>query len=376
MSRPRVLCVDDEPNVLEGLQRNLRKKFDVVTATNGEAALALLDAGDAFEVVVSDMRMPTMNGAVLLSRFRERAPDTVRLLLTGYAEVDAAIAAVNEGQLFRFLTKPCAPDVLIPAIEAASAQHRLVTAERVLLEQTLVGSIRAMTEALSLSRPEVFVGQARQHERARKLAEHMKVADAWHVEVSSMLASVGYVVLPADVVAKIHAGAPLDPAERDMAKRLPQIAERVLAHIPRLEIVRAVLRHHSPDPASTADDGSDPPLGAVILNVLRDLAVAEARTGDTARAIQEVKARTDRYPPALLEAMEVVCEPSLQELRRLRVVELRAGMVFAADVKATTGLLLVGRGQRATEALLERLRNFAHRVGIVEPVLCEMEIER
>jgi len=74
--------------------------------------------------------------------------------------------------------------------------------------------------------------------------------------------------------------------------------------------------------------------------------------------------------------MEAVCEPSLQELRRLRVTELRPGMVFAADVKATTGLLLVGRGQRATEALLERLRNFAMRVGIVEPVLCEMDAER
>jgi hypothetical protein len=318
--------------------------------------------------------MPTMNGAVLLSRLRERAPDTVRLLLTGYAEVDAAIAAVNEGQLFRFLTKPCPPEVLIPAIEAAVAQHRLVTAERVLLEQTLVGSIRAMTEALAMVKPEVFVGQARQHERARKLAEHLKVPDAWHVEVSSMLASVGYVVLPPDVVAKVHAGVALDPAERDMVKRVPQVAERVLAHIPRLEVVGNVLKHHAPDGASNTD--AAPPIGASILNVLRDLAVAEARTGDTTAAVKELKGRTDRYAPALLDAMEAVCEPSLQELRRLRVTELRAGMIFAADVKATTGLLLVGRGQRATETLLERLRNFATRVGIVEPVLCEMDAER
>ncbi len=373
MNRPRILCVDDEPNVLEGLQRNLRKKFEVTTATSGDAALALVEAGSLFEVVVSDMRMPAMNGAVLLSRFRERAPDTVRLLLTGYAEVDAAIAAVNQGQLFRFLTKPCPPEVLIPAIEAAVAQYRLVTAERVLLEQTLVGSIRAMTEALALSRPEVFVGQARQHERARRLAEHLKIPDAWHVEVSSMLASVGYVVLPPDVVAKVHAGVLLDPSERDMVKRVPQIAERVLAHIPRLEAVGNVLKHHAPDGLPSAD--ANPPIGATILNVLRDLAVAEARTGDTTAAVKEVKARTDRYAPSVLEAMEAVCEPSLQELRRLRVTELRAGMIFAADVKATTGLLLVGRGQRATEALLERLRNFAMRVGIVEPLLCEMDAE-
>lgn len=372
MSRPRILCVDDEPNVLEGLSRNLRRKFDVATCTSGEQALAKLDGGEVFEVIVSDMRMPAMNGATLLSRFRERAPDTVRLLLTGYSEVDAAMAAVNEGQIFRFLMKPCPPEVLIPSIDAAATQHRLITAERVLLEQTLVGSMRALTEALALARPEAFIGQARQQERARKIAERMKLADSWHVEVASMLASVGYVVLPGEVVAKMHAGVALDSSEHDMVKRLPDVTERVLSHIPRLENVRAVLKYYAVDPDAKTPEGAPPP-GAAILSVLRELAAAETRTGDTTKAIAEVKKLTDRFDSALLEAMEAVCEPSARELRRLRVTELRPGMVFAADVKAHSGLLLVARGQRATDTLLERLRNFAFRIGIVEPVFCEMD---
>jgi CheY-like chemotaxis protein len=372
MTRARVLCVDDEPNVLDGLQRTLRKKFDVATSSGGEPALARLAAGESFEVVVSDMRMPSMNGAVLLSRFREKAPDTVRLLLTGYAEIEAAIAAVNQGGVFRFLTKPCPPEILIPAIEEAVRQHRLVTAERVLLEQTLVGSMRALTEALALARPEAFMGQARQHERARKIAEHLHVPDAWHVEVASMLGSVGYVVLPGDVVAKVHAGSSLDASEREMVKRLPEVAERVLAHIPRLDNVKEVLKHQLFDVPKEAFE-ADPPIGALILAALRELAAAEARLGDYSLAMAQVTARTDQYDTTLLDAMAAVCEPRAPATRPMRVVELRAGMVFASDVKAQTGLLLVARGQRATEPLLERLRNFAFRIGIVEPVLCELE---
>jgi response regulator RpfG family c-di-GMP phosphodiesterase len=370
MALPRVLCVDDEPQILEGLGRVLRKKVELSTSAGPEAALARLDAGETFEVVVSDMRMPGMNGAALLARFHQRAPDTTRLLLTGYAELDAAVAAVNEGHVFRFLTKPCPPDVLIPALEAAVAQHRLVTAERVLLEQTLVGSVRALIEALALARPEAFRDLTRRHERARAIAEHLKIPDAWHVEVASMIACVGYVVLPAEVVAKLHAGAPLDAAEREMVDRLPEVSERVLSHIPRLELVRAVLEH---DGRSRGSKGKDIPIGAAILGAVRDLAAAEAREGDTLRALAHVKAHGEGHDPAVIAAMLEVCQPAEPELRSLTLGELRTGMLLAADVKARSGLLLVARGQRVTTPLLERLRNFGVRVGIVEPIVCEVE---
>jgi DNA-binding NtrC family response regulator len=114
------------------------------TATSGKAGLERLSSDGPFAVVVSDMRMPEMNGAAFLAQVRERAPDTVRVLLTGQADLDSAIAAVNEGQIFRFLTKPCAPEMLISSLRAAEEQHRLITAERVLLEQTLHGAVKAL----------------------------------------------------------------------------------------------------------------------------------------------------------------------------------------------------------------------------------------
>jgi response regulator RpfG family c-di-GMP phosphodiesterase len=373
LALPRILCVDDEPQIVEGLTRVLRKKFEVVTASGGEAALARLDRGESFEVIVSDMRMPGMNGATLLAKFNERAPNVTRVLLTGHAEIDAAIAAVNEGHVFRFLTKPCPPEVLIPALEAAVAQYRLITAERVLLEETLLGSVRALTEALDLSRPEALRGTFRRHERARAIALHLKVPDAWHVEVASMISCVGYVILPSEIVTKLQAGAPLDLGEREMAARLPGVAERVLSHIPRLEKVQEVLKHFGPaDPPPKDRRANEVPIGSKILGIVRDLSAAEAREGDTLRALAALKANAASYDPAVLAAVLEVCEPRPPEVRSIGLKDLATGMVLASDVVARSGLLLVARGQRVSLPLLERLRNFNVRIGVVEPILCEV----
>lgn len=122
-----MLCVDDEPHVLEGLRDSLRRSFDVHVAQCGTDALALLEQDpDGYAVVISDMRMPGMSGAAFLSQARRVAPNAVRLLLTGHADFDAAIVAVNDGQLFRFLTKPCSREELLRACAAALGQHRLL----------------------------------------------------------------------------------------------------------------------------------------------------------------------------------------------------------------------------------------------------------
>lgn len=85
--KPRVLCVDDEPQVLQGVGRVLRRDFEVLTATSGAAGLAVLDEAGPISVVVSDMRMPEMDGAAFLSQVRDRWPDTTRILLTGQADI-------------------------------------------------------------------------------------------------------------------------------------------------------------------------------------------------------------------------------------------------------------------------------------------------
>src|SRR3981081_3786565 len=115
---PRVLCVDDEPRIVDGLALHLSRDYHVTTANGAQSALQVLKDHGAPAVVVSDMRMPGMDGATCLKHVKRLHPETTRILLTGDPGRDVAIAAVNEGQIFRYLTKPCPPDQLRAAIEA------------------------------------------------------------------------------------------------------------------------------------------------------------------------------------------------------------------------------------------------------------------
>lgn len=117
--------MDDEPQLLDGVVINLKRKFDTRTALSGEKGLRLLESDGPFEVVVSDMRMPEMDGVAFLKEVRRRAPDSIRILLTGYSDTESAIAAVNEGGIFRYLKKPCPPAMLKATIDEAVAEYRL-----------------------------------------------------------------------------------------------------------------------------------------------------------------------------------------------------------------------------------------------------------
>src|SRR5262245_28844758 len=130
-AKPVILCVDDERNVVESMELNLRRQYQVKTALSGTQGLEILRSEKEVAVILSDMRMPEMDGAAFLAKARETSPDAVRILLTGFADVEAAVRAVNDGQIFRFLTKPCAPENLLTALAAGIEQHRLITAERV-----------------------------------------------------------------------------------------------------------------------------------------------------------------------------------------------------------------------------------------------------
>jgi response regulator RpfG family c-di-GMP phosphodiesterase len=373
---PRILCVDDEPNVLEGLTLTLRKRFRVVTASGGERALEVLGKDKDFPVVVSDMRMPGMDGAKFLARVRVVAPDSVRLLLTGQSEFQAAIAAVNEGQIFRFLTKPCPPDTLISNLDSALAQHRLITAERELLEKTLRGSVAALADVLALVQPAAF-GQAT---RVKRLAEAtggvMNLRPSWPLEMAALLFSVGYVLLPQKTAEKLVQGIALDGPEKAMADKAPGLARQLLGKIPRLEPVTEILEFYLRRfdgqglPPTDQVRGDAIPLGARILKVAVDYDQLDRADRERATILKVLRGRPGLYDPAALDALEASFTTRKRgEVVAIPLKELAAGMVLADDVTATTGMLLVARGHEITAGTLERMRNFAGSVGVREPIL-------
>jgi FixJ family two-component response regulator len=131
----QILFVDDDSSVLDGYQRLLQRQFRMFTALGGQEGLATIERIGPFAVVISDMRMPGMTGAEFLGQVRLRAPDSVRMLLTGYADVNAAIEAVNKGNIFRYLTKPCGRDSLVEAIQLGIAQYHATVANQALVRR-------------------------------------------------------------------------------------------------------------------------------------------------------------------------------------------------------------------------------------------------
>jgi response regulator RpfG family c-di-GMP phosphodiesterase len=371
---PSILCVDDEPRVVDGLAVQLRRDYQVLTAHSGQGALRMLkEQGAAPTVIVSDMRMPGMDGAALLKQVRHLYPEITRILLTGEAGRDAAVAAVNEGQIFRFLTKPCSTDVLRAAIEAGVMQHRLVSAERVLLQETLVGCIKALVDILAITNPVAFGRATRVKQLAVELADAMEIKGFWQLEAAAMLSQIGYISLPVELVEKVYYGKRLDPEERTLVDAAPQVAQKLLGRIPRLEpvleILAAIQRSENPLPEGLIKQGA----GILSVVIDYDAFIVQGHTSDG--AIQKLRAKQSRYDLKIVNFLESLTGGSVgaQETCEIAVGNIKPGMVFIDDLYTHVGTLLVPKGFEVTEAFMERAQNFGpgilqEKVRVMAPV--------
>lgn len=120
----QILVVDDEENVLDGIERLLHGEFNISKAQDADQGLKLIQQCGPYAIVISDNRMPGVNGARFLARVHKLAPETVTMLLTGYRDFDTAMVAVNEGHIFRYLKKPCKKEDLVKAINSGLTQYR------------------------------------------------------------------------------------------------------------------------------------------------------------------------------------------------------------------------------------------------------------
>lgn len=360
-SRAHILCVDDEARVVEGLFLHLRRDFNVHTALSGEDGLRILKEVSGMAVVISDMRMPGMDGATFLKRVMRSYPEVTRILLTGEPGRDAAVMAVNEGQIFRFLTKPCAPDKLKAAVEAGVMQHRLVCAERVLLQETLVGCIQALIDVLAITNPVAF-GRARRINRlAMQFAGSLGCEGYWQLEAAAMLSQIGYLSLPVELVEKLYYGERLTQDEQVLASGVPQVANKLLDHIPRLEPVLQILAAitYSDQQLRHLGEGTIG-LGASILSMVLDYdtLVSQGHASDV--AIQTLRSKAARYGDGLLEKFATLlgAASGMNEQRQMPLKMVQPGMIILQDLRTSMGTLLVPRGFEVSEPFLQRLSNF------------------
>ena len=364
MSRPelpRVLCVDDEARVVEGLVLHLRRDYQVFTANSGQEGLALLKQKGGAAVVISDMRMPQMDGATFLQHVHQFYPDATRILLTGEPGRDAAISAVNKAQIFRFLTKPCPPDALKAAVEAGLIQHRLLNAERTILKETLNGCIKALVDVLALTNPVAFGRASRVKRQAMEFAAKLDCKDFWQLEAAAMLSQIGYLSLPTELVEKLYYGETLTPEEKILASGAPDVVNSLLENVPRLEPVIQILMalNWTDEQVAKLGEGTIG-TGARILGLVLEYDTLVTQGQTTNVAVQTLRGRVARFGEAMLEkfSVHVGAGSSTKELREMPLRVVQPGMIIMQDVRTHMGTLLVARGFEVTSVFLERARNF------------------
>lgn len=359
-ARTKVLCVDDEPMVLEGLTLHLGRRYEVFTATSGELGLATLEEHPDCAVVLSDMRMPGMDGATFLAEARHRVPDATRMLLTGQTDMSGAAAVVNRGQVFRFLTKPCPAPELIEAFAAAIEHHHLVTAERVLLRETLFGSIHALSELMAVLAPD-SVGRASRVQRlVTEVARRLGWEERWQVELAAMLSQAARTTLPAALLAKRGRGEALDDAERQVFDEAPLVAARLVGHVPRIDEVRQILLALRSPKAGLVAMPPAVKRGVELLRAVEDYVDLCWGGDSTDVALATLASSHARCPEEILDALkQVELDHAVDtEVVELAVAALRPGMIVLDDIRFASGVLLVPKGAEITRGFIEHARYF------------------
>ncbi|MEM9562665.1 MAG: response regulator [Actinomycetota bacterium] len=369
-AKPRLLCVDDEPELLDNIRLVLRKHFDVSTVQSGPEALALFDDDEVepFDVVLSDMRMPEMSGAALLTSLRRSHPEVPRLLLSGQSDLDSAIAAINHAKVFRFLTKPCPPDLLIESIEDAVRQARLEHIEKDLLDRTLNGTVDMLTDVLGLVSPEAVERAARIKSFVYQLCVELNRPVDWKLDLGCMLSQIGFVAMPSD-----------DDGEEspELLERRVELAAELLIRIPRLESVAALIRGQlSPTPVKvdeTVENWTDREMNA---EILRLAVLYERRMAEGQGAAEAAQSVIDEPEPAAAFLRGAIARIGRGEQQVVQIEvgprDLQPGMVLVDDLLLSSGPKLAPAGMELTAALIGRIQTFARTPGVAEPIVVEV----
>lgn len=411
VERPMTLLfVDDEPGILNALRRLFRPSgYRILTAESGAEALEVL-AREEVDLVVSDMRMPNMDGAQFLKEVRARWPQVVRLLLTGYADMASTIAAINQGEIYRYISKPWDDDEIMSTVKDSLERKRLerenarlveltqrqnaelkelnagleqkVAARTAEVQQTLafleqahkelkrgfMATVRVFSGLIELRGGKLAGHSRRVAEHARVLTQRMQLdeAAAQDVFMAALLHDIGKIGLPDELIERpFHA---LAPDARGEVMRHPVRGEMVILGVPQLKSAAALIRHHHEcwDGSGYPDGlvGLAIPAGARILAVANDydalqMGLLVARSLKPAEALAYiVDNRGKRYDPQVVDAFTGVLAETIPEdisESLVRPGSAQPGMVLTRDLMHKDGYMLLARGQVLDQAMIAQL---------------------
>lgn len=416
--KPSILCVDDEPNILSALKRLFRSAgLSVHTAVGGQAGLDLLETTPV-DVVISDMRMPEMDGTQFLEQVRKRWPDTMRLLLTGYSEVSSIVGAINRGEIYRYISKPWDDNdvvlivrqclerkaleqekrrletltaqqneqlrVLNAELEARVAQRtQQLSAANERLKASFVTSIKIFSTLLEMRGGQLSGHSRRVADLSRRIAVHMGLAPQQQQDlfVASLLHEIGKVGFSDDLL-KTPLGS-MTPAQQEQYRNHIVKAEQLLMPLQELQgasdIIGAQLERFDGTGFPHKKVGDAIPLGARILAVASDydnmqIGALVAKSISASEALPLLQhGAGKRYDPQVVAALTTLVAGPVKEATTTQAIEevqlssdaLEPGMVITRDLITPSGLLMLSAGHKLEGRVISKIRDF-ERVGGLE----------
>jgi hypothetical protein len=255
-------------------------------------------------------------------------------------------------------------------------------AEKELLNKTLSGSIKLLTDILSMVEPQAFGRGQTMRDIISAVSKKFKAEHEWEIPLAVMLAPIGNVTIPPDLLQRARAGMALSKVEEQIMTQLPETAARLLANIPRLEGVARIVRyqHKNYDGTGSPQDavkGEALPLGSRLLKILADLAQLQTDRVSRLEALNEMQSRLGWYDPTLLATVReyygvaVAARDAASPCISIALSDLAPGMVMRSNIATKEGILILSAGNPLTEMTLEKIKNFARVSGIKEPLFVE-----
>jgi len=373
--KTKVLFVDDDNNILQGYRRSLRAEYEVNTALGAEAGIELIRSQERpYSIIVSDMRMPGIDGIEFLSQVMKISPRSIRIMLSGDADQQSVVDSVNQGQVYRFINKPCEQEELKQILTMATRQYQLEVAEHELLTRTLTGSMHVLTDILSMLNPKAFGNASQVRQLTMKLANKLKVKNSWECEIAGMLALLGTITVPEEVMEKVEQKEALSSSEKKLYESHPEFGATLVGNIPRLDNVAEYIRYQNKAyngkgfPKDKVQ-GEEIPIGGRILRVVHDFQELVDSGISQELAFKEIQSNEIDYDMHVVAALEEIIEIPAGYLNRdVSVKGLTVGCILNQDVLTNDGTLLLQKGQEINESMRMRLIFHSQTAGIQEPI--------
>lgn len=364
MNTEKIMIVDDDENILTGFRRRLRRKYKIITSPNPVNALLQVKNQGPIAVVVSDMHMPKIDGVNFLTRLKMISPDSVRMFLTGDSDIETALDAVNQGQVFRYLLKPCPAEAMEKALDAGLEQYRLIMNERNLFEKTLKSCVQVIVDLLSMLNPIAFSRSRRIHSYVSQIVGVLKLKNAWEYEVAALLSQIGCVSVPEDTMRKYVENQPLSKDETKMIDNHPDIGFSLVGNIPRMELpAKMIAAQGKPCKNVRLEDVRDvdpAALGGLILKVVIDFDILVAQGKTQSEAADQLAAKPKVYEHSLVNLLYGIDLSAIQNVMKLtKISKLRDGMILAEDVLTRDGKIVVAKETMVNDAIRQTLTNFS-----------------